>query len=530
MSNESLGFHLGIRRRIIIFFLVVVFVVFAPVFLFNKLWLSGSFERIKAHFLKQEYDSLMVFFDSKGSQLQEIAEHYASHQQDALYSFSSEGRPFDEAPLQKLKKDVHLGFAVVLDQNGKAVGGDAALGGFHKSYDLFGRALGSFFEFWRTADGRLCLAASAPITSPQDLRTRIGTIVVGIFVDDIFVNHLGSAMGIGLDVYSISDPAVRDSWKDLIGFRLPFLIQKSMSNHHAKKFYCDVLLKNIALQPVGILRIRDFHDYDLWSQKLALFFFWFTLLILTLTSFLLINFLTRNITAPIVKLSKTIHEITSSGDLSKRLEVSKEDEAGGLIAEFDAMLEELEKMNKKIVASGEETKFLYLDLLEQKKFTSEILSTAPTIILVLSSDGRIKFINEALERITGYKPAEVIGRDWFELFIPPEKRNELRSVFDDMLKGNIEPYRQMENPILVKGGNAECMILWSNSIFQDKEKHVTSILSIGQDISQHKKTEIELLKKMHDLERFYKVTMDRESVVLQLKKKIQELKTRLGEA
>ena len=56
---------------------------------------------------------------------------------------------------------------------------------------------------------------------------------------------------------------------------------------------------------------------------------------------------------------------------------------------------------------------------------------------------------------------------------------------------------------------------------------VVCVISIGQDITEYKHIETELVKKMNDLERFYKVTMDRERVVIQLKEELRELKTRL---
>ncbi|MEK7227163.1 MAG: hypothetical protein AAB221_15970, partial [Bacteroidota bacterium] len=73
----------------------------------------------------------------------------------------------------------------------------------------------------------------------------------------------------------------------------------------------------------------------------------------------------------------------------------------------------------------------------------------------------------------------------------------------------------------------ERTILWNNNVLLDKDGRVSSIISVGQDVTEYKHIETELVKKMNDLERFYKVTMDRERVVIQLKEELRDLKARL---
>jgi len=52
---------------------------------------------------------------------------------------------------------------------------------------------------------------------------------------------------------------------------------------------------------------------------------------------------------------------------------------------------------------------------------------------------------------------------------------------------------------------------------------------IIRDITERKKMEEELQKKMHDLERFNKLAVGRELKMIELKKRIKELEARLGE-
>ncbi|HQP91311.1 MAG TPA: PAS domain S-box protein [Candidatus Omnitrophota bacterium] len=191
------------------------------------------------------------------------------------------------------------------------------------------------------------------------------------------------------------------------------------------------------------------------------------------------------------------------------------------------MLDTLEKMNKRIKNSSQELGILYEDLLEQKRFTSEILSLAPSMVLMFLPDGRIKYVNDAIEVVTGFKPEESIGRIWFDQFVPYAERLDVREVFDEILLGRIDKFRQKQSMILTKEGK-ERLILWNYSVLKNTSGEVTAIIGVGQDISEFKKIESELLKKMNDLERFYKVSMDREKIILSLKKQIAEMKEKLS--
>jgi biotin-(acetyl-CoA carboxylase) ligase len=73
----------------------------------------------------------------------------------------------------------------------------------------------------------------------------------------------------------------------------------------------------------------------------------------------------------------------------------------------------------------------------------------------------------------------------------------------------------------------ERIILWSNSVIKDERGQLASVLSIGIDATPWKETERDLRQKMTQLERFVKVTMDREKVVLELKREVKRLEDAL---
>ncbi len=541
---------LGISsKRIAVLFLFLVFLVFLPTLFFVQMWITALNEKSEARLLEQAHYSLTVFFDSQKSLYGILAESYSS---DPRVSglFSRQGREGLDFSSDGPIKGSGIDFILILDLEGEILAGNADLRGVLGentfSANEWARHKGSSLAasgFWHDFKDRLWFMASSPlfpgvgVDKAGEADKRMGTIVVGSLVDDSFLEGLGSKLSVTLEAFHAalffknSGSQVTDSkdflifsWNKLLSLKEPFVIHKHRKGEYTGLLYLDFLIKDLNGAAVGIFRIND-RAGILWQEKLIFSLIWVTVLALAVFSILTIKFFAQHVTIPLVKIKDAMQEIKSSGDLSKRLEVSSNDEVGGVISEFNNMLEELEKMNKKIRRSSSELSILYNDLLDQKKFTSEIISTAPGIVLVLLPDGRVKFVNEAIERITGYKREETIGKQWFEHFLSFNKRREIETAIEDMARGNLEPYRQIEYPILTNDAQ-ERHILWNHSVLQDKEGRVTAIIAIGQDITEIKKIETELVKKINDLERFHKVTMDREKVIIQLKEEIRGLKAK----
>ena len=121
------------------------------------------------------------------------------------------------------------------------------------------------------------------------------------------------------------------------------------------------------------------------------------------------------------------------------------------------------------------------------------------IVTELHPDGKIRYTNSFYETLTGYKRDEVQGRNWFELMIPDEEREDLMEVFKEELeKQNWSEYR---NRILTKNGQL-LTIDWSNLPIQNENREVTGVLSIGFDHTQQEEqiNEITELKKQLEQE------------------------------
>ncbi len=538
MLLSKLQYGIGIRRRIVFIFFVFSVIVIYTSFLFTRLWIASLEEKTRIRFLKQGYSSAMSLLNSKISVLRSVVKIYSlSRDIRSLIERSSpqEAEAFFEALMARLNFEG----AVLFDKDQKVVYENIYFGPENVTGELYKHFSdnSSVEGFWRSPNNNLWLFVSFPVISQEVERQ--GTLIFALLINDSFAEELQSQLELKVNIFHNMDfftgdylgsyseaGSLKRSWAELQYTQQPYTIFKNFENERGI-FILDALIRDFRGDPVAILQLRDDVRFPFYSERNLYYLLWLAFVLLGLAFFLMLKFLTSNVTLPLVKLKKAIQDITSSGDLSKRLVMESEDEVGGLIFEFNRMLDTLEKMNKKIKHSSEELSILYSDLLEQKRFTSEILSLAPSMVLMFLPDGRIKYVNEAIEQVTGFKTEESIGRIWFDQFVPFSERNEAKEIFDMILKGGIEKYRQKESTILTKDGK-ERLILWNYSVLKNATGEITAIIAVGQDVTELKKIESELLKKMNDLERFYRVSMDREKNILSLKKQIGELRMLLN--
>ncbi len=113
----------------------------------------------------------------------------------------------------------------------------------------------------------------------------------------------------------------------------------------------------------------------------------------------------------------------------------------------------------------------------------EMLENVELIAMTLDLDGRITFCNDCLLRVTGQSREQVIGQDWFALFIP-ETDMALRKMFDDTASiGEIPAHH--ENPIKTKAGELR-EIAWNNTTLRDGAGNIIGVASLGEDITERR--------------------------------------------
>ncbi len=127
------------------------------------------------------------------------------------------------------------------------------------------------------------------------------------------------------------------------------------------------------------------------------------------------------------------------------------------------------------------------------------LDVAEAITLELDPRGRIEIINKWGSEILGYPIQELIGRDWFDVAIPPERRNAIREIFHKTISGDVAEFEYVENEIITRKGERR-HIAWHNLLRCTEDGHTFGTLSFGLDITDRKEADNSLRMKQKDLD------------------------------
>lgn len=112
------------------------------------------------------------------------------------------------------------------------------------------------------------------------------------------------------------------------------------------------------------------------------------------------------------------------------------------------------------------------------------LDIAGVIILALDRNGRITLINREGERFLGRSEDEVIGLDWFAVFVPDAEKERVCRAFHAAMEGK-SGFEVNENPVLSQAGVVR-QILWKNVVLTDDDGVPAGVLSSGTDITDER--------------------------------------------
>ncbi len=119
-------------------------------------------------------------------------------------------------------------------------------------------------------------------------------------------------------------------------------------------------------------------------------------------------------------------------------------------------------------------------LREERDFAESLVQTAQAIVLVLDVQGRIVRFNFYMESLSGYRLAEVEGRDWVDTFLPERERDRTHVLVPES-KGDVRAAGKV-GTIVTKDGS-ERRIEWYDTPLRDSKGEVTGLLAVGRDVT-----------------------------------------------
>jgi len=150
---------------------------------------------------------------------------------------------------------------------------------------------------------------------------------------------------------------------------------------------------------------------------------------------------------------------------------------------------------------------------------------APDTIFLLNMKGRILDGNLVAEKLTGYRVKELVGRYITEIDLV--SRKHIPKVIKNIAKSAIGlPTGPDEYLLCRNDGSLVDVEVRTYPVTIDNE---TQILGIARDITERKKTDSKLKETVKELEDFYRMAVNRELKMKELKDEIAELKKELIE-
>lgn len=138
------------------------------------------------------------------------------------------------------------------------------------------------------------------------------------------------------------------------------------------------------------------------------------------------------------------------------------------------------------------------ELIKERDRSQRYLDLAGVIFVAIDGDQNVILINNKGCEVLGYSEDEIIGKNWFDNFLPKAGIQEVKGVYNELISGNIKPVKYYENLVVAKDGS-EKLIAWHNTFVRDDFGHIISILSSGEDITERKLLESQL-QQAHKME------------------------------
>jgi PAS domain S-box-containing protein len=129
----------------------------------------------------------------------------------------------------------------------------------------------------------------------------------------------------------------------------------------------------------------------------------------------------------------------------------------------------------------------------ERDMAQRYLDIAGVLMVAIDASHKVTMINHKGCEVLGLSEVEIVGRDWFETFIPARLRKRVSHVFDQLMAEEIAPVEYFENPVLTADKD-ERLVAWHNTMLYDENGKITGTLSSGEDITDRKLTEKKLLR------------------------------------
>jgi diguanylate cyclase (GGDEF)-like protein/PAS domain S-box-containing protein len=134
---------------------------------------------------------------------------------------------------------------------------------------------------------------------------------------------------------------------------------------------------------------------------------------------------------------------------------------------------------------------------ESERRMRDLIENVQLISVLIDPSGAVDFANEYVLELLGYEEEQVIGKNWFELVLPTDRRDRVRQAFLERIgKGAVAPHDEYE---IVTSRGERRLVSWNNTLLHDLAGAVVGMAAIGTDVTERRRAEERLLHDaLHD--------------------------------
>jgi len=113
----------------------------------------------------------------------------------------------------------------------------------------------------------------------------------------------------------------------------------------------------------------------------------------------------------------------------------------------------------------------------------EYLDISGVIFLAIDCKGMITLVNRKGCEILGFAREEILGKSWFDDFIPSDERSRVKAIVEQLMAGKAPLPEYYENRIVTASGDTR-QISWHITVLKDPQDRIVGTLSSGADVTE----------------------------------------------
>ena len=247
--------------------------------------------------------------------------------------------------------------------------------------------------------------------------------------------------------------------------------------------------------------------------------------------------LQNTITAPIIQMADLMQIVSEKKNYAIRTPIESHDELGQLAEGFNEMLSQIQVRDTELEAHRQNlqklvdqrtnelqnsNKQLTIELaarseaekmaLKEKVQAQMYLDIAEVAIIAIGVDQTVVRVNKKCCTLLEVQERDILGKNWFEHFIPQREKEAVKEAFIQLMSGKVELASYLENTVVTTKGE-ERLIAWHNTIIIEDNGQISAVLSSGEDITERKIAEQALRESE---EKFHTITASAQDAILMM--------------